>query len=72
MSPTIPSKFFKSVSELTSSVNAPGVPSRFQNLKNSEVMSSPSPVNNPYLPRYYTLYINRLTHNHIVHVSYDI
>jgi len=55
-----------------SSLNAPVVPSGFKNLKNGEVMSSSSPVNNPYLPHYYTLHINRFTHNHTVHVSHDM
>jgi len=71
MSPTVPNKFFESVSELASSLNAPVVPSCFQNLKNDEVMSSPSSVNNPYHPDYYTLYFNRLTHNpHSTRISW--
>jgi len=40
----------------------------FQNLKNGEVMSSPIPVDNPYLPHCYPLHIIRLTHIHIIHI----
>ena len=40
--------------------------------KNGEIMSSSSPMNNPYLPRCYTLYINRLAHNSKVQISHDI
>ena len=72
MGSTFPTKFFKIISQLANSLNTPMVSFCFQNLKNGEVMSSLSPVNNPYLPHCYTLHINRLTHNHTVHVSYDI